>query len=115
MNIIVGVFLLGGLGSLLRYGVNVVAVNNLYAILLVNVVASFFLGVISAATGVSSPYKVIIIFGLLGSLSTFSSYALQVHQLLLEGQWLQATLVVTGNNALSILACYLGYKLVLNL
>lgn len=115
MNIIIGIFILGGVGSLLRYVFSIFLINNLYAILAVNIIASFFLGMLSLTVGLSSPYKIVIIFGLLGSLSTFSSYALQIHQLLLEGQWLQAGIVFTGNNLLSILACYLGYKLVLNL
>ncbi|MBE8221904.1 MAG: hypothetical protein HAW60_04155 [Bdellovibrionales bacterium] len=115
MNIIIGVFILGGLGSLIRYITSIFLINNLYAVLSVNIIASFFLGILSATVGLSSEYKIIIIFGLLGSLSTFSSYALQIHQLLLEGQFLQASLVFVGNNLLSIIACYLGYKLVLNL
>lgn len=115
INIVAGIFFLGGCGALLRYATLVVLVNNLYAILLLNVVASFLLGLLSASTGLSSPYKTIIIFGFLGSLSTFSSFALQMHQLFLEGQYIQASVIFISNNVLSILACYLGYKLLLNL
>lgn len=115
MNIVIGVFLLGGFGALLRYFISVFSGSNLYAVLLVNIVASFILGLLSSSIELSSFYKIIIVFGFLGSLSTFSSFALQVHQLLLAGQWVQATLIFTANNVLSILSCYLGYKIVLNL
>ncbi|MBE8162997.1 MAG: CrcB family protein [Bdellovibrionaceae bacterium] len=115
LNIVIGIFILGGLGAFFRYMVGAFFMHSMYGVLAVNVIASFFAGVLSFSTTLSSPYKLVIIFGLLGSFSTFSSYALQVHQLLLEGQWLRAGVVFIANNLLSILACYLGYKLALNL
>lgn len=115
LNIVIGIFLLGGCGALLRYAVSLFFGNNLYAVLVVNIVGSFCVGLLSSSLVLSPSYKIILMFGFLGSLSTFSNFALQIHQLLLGGQWLQATLIFMGNNVLSIFACYLGYRAILNL
>jgi len=81
--------------------------------LLVNLVGSFMAGAIySLAEGrflISPTARAIIFIGLLGGLTTFSSYGLQTFTLLRDGQIGLATLNVAVSNGLGLLMVWMGY------
>lgn len=85
MKTILAVMLGGGLGAILRYGVNIGAVRLLgtsfpWGTLFVNVTGSFFIGLLTAIFAIywqpSHEIKVFLITGLLGGFTTFSAFSL---------------------------------------
>ncbi len=86
-----------------------------WAVLLVNVVGSAVGGVIvglAASGGVSSDIRLILVSGLCGGLTTFSTWSVETIQLVHEGKWRVAALSVGLNLVLGIAAAATGYLLV---
>lgn len=82
-----------------------------WATFAVNVAACFALGLISASrSGCDGDNRLSLLLatGLLGSLSTFSSFSLEVLQALLEGARRQALLLQLGSVVAGLLAVALG-------
>ena len=108
---------LGALGVLLRYGLSQYMPPSSFSwpVLAVNVVGSFIAGVIFtmhiAPSEGPHPWASLVLIGVLGGLTTFSSYALDTVRLLESSAWSLALLNIGLNNFLSIGACYLGVKL----
>ena len=78
--------------------------------LLVNVLGSLAAGAIYTNQNPSN-IQTLVMVGLLGALTTFSSFSFQTIGLIQSGQWLPAGLNILTNNVLSLVACYLGTKL----
>lgn len=86
-----------------------------FGTLLVNVLGSFLMGVIYALgqmSHISPELKALIGIGLLGALTTFSTFSNETLLLLQEGDWLKATLNVVLNLSLCLFMVYLGQQLV---
>ena len=108
----------GALGVVARYGINSCAsawgLQIPYATVLINVMGSFLIGLLWAASQKSLPFaqldKVLMV-GFLGGFTTFSAYSLEGLQL-----WQQNTLggalYWVGTPILSIAAVYLGVSLI---
>lgn len=79
----------------------------------VNVLGCFIIGVFSGLTGpegllVTSPLvRQVVMVGVLGGFTTFSSFSLQTLALISSGQWLYAM----GNVALTVFLCLLATTL----
>jgi CrcB protein len=114
----------GALGSMARYGIGGIVSDRFgetfpWGTLVVNVSGSFiigFLGALTASEGkMSSQSRVVatqlLITGVCGGYTTFSSFSLQTLNLLRDREWLYAG----GNILLSVLLCmiavWLGYLL----
>jgi len=118
----------GALGSMARYGIGGLVSEKFvserygafpWGTLVVNVTGSFvigFLGAITAPGGKMTPQSRVfatqlLITGVCGGYTTFSSFSLQTLNLLREGEWLYAS----GNILLSVILCmiavWLGYLL----
>lgn len=84
--------------------------------LVVNVVGCFITGSVFYLTEerflVSPTVRSVILIGLLGGFTTFSSYGLQTFTLLREGEFGLAVLNVTFSNLLGLLLVWAGYTLV---
>lgn len=135
------VFIGGGLGSLARYLVNLLAIrlwppggtlgNNSMgggisslpwlqglpvATLMVNVLGSFVMGCVVSYANLrwSLPVnaKLFLTTGLLGGFTTFSAFSLEVWQMLDKGAWLQAVVYVGLSFTLAVAAVALGWILV---
>lgn len=106
---IILVFVGGAIGTALRYGAGLVGGDGLWPLLGVNVVGSFGLGWYVAmypTTGIhlSGFFAV----GLLGSLTTFSAFAVQTVLLADGGSWVGAIGWLGGSVVLGLTAAIAG-------
>lgn len=110
----------GAIGSMLRLAAGQAVATYRpgwpAATLLVNVVGSGLIGLWAAVLLrreelVGSPWDAAIRTGILGGLTTFSSFSLETLQLLQRSQYTTAALVALANVALSVLAAAGGYWL----
>ena len=110
----------GSIGAVLRYLISIFMIQVFgssfpFGTLLVNVLGSFLMGVIYALgqmSHISPELKALIGIGLLGALTTFSTFSNETLLLLQEGDWLKATLNVVLNLSLCLFMVYLGQQLV---
>jgi CrcB protein len=109
----------GFIGTGARYGLNGwIAVRYgetfPWGTLVVNVLGSFAVGIVYFACGPDSPWIVsattrqLLIVGLLGGFTTFSSFSIQTLNLLKDGSLIAASANVVGSVALGLLAVFAG-------
>jgi len=116
----------GAAGSMLRYAVKLLtpafeAQSSFpYATLLVNAVGSFFIGLLAAvfSTGMLASaddpwhrHRLLLMTGLLGGFTTFSSFALEIDELLRVQRPIAAAGYVVVSNLLCIGLAMIGYRL----
>lgn len=81
--------------------------------LAVNLIGSFFAGAMYHLANerflMSPTLRTIILFGLVGGFTTFSSYGLQTFTLLRDGEIGLATLNIAVSNVLGLLMVWMGY------
>lgn len=114
----------GALGSMARYGLGGIISEKTggtfpWGTLAINVTGSFVIGILGALTateGKMSPRSQVLatqllITGVCGGYTTFSSFSLQTLNLLRDGEWFYAA----GNILLSVMLCmvavWIGYML----
>jgi CrcB protein len=110
----------GSIGAIFRYLISIFMIQVFgssfpFGTLLVNVIGSFFMGVIYALgqmSHISPELKALIGVGLLGALTTFSTFSNETLLLLQAGNWLKAILNVVLNLSLCLFVVYLGQQLV---
>ena len=118
MPLIVWVALGGAAGASLRYGAMLAAAPLAsrfhgwpVATLLVNVLGSLVIGLLAVwlvNRPMDSALRPLLVVGLLGGFTTFSSFSLDTVLLLQRGELVLALLNVLGNVLICILACALG-------
>ncbi len=85
--------------------------------LFVNITGCFIIGLFAGLTAPSGFFQIspmtsqTIIIGVLGGYTTFSSFGLQTHRLLLDGRSLHAMLNILSSITLCLLAVWLGQLL----
>ena len=107
------VFLGGGFGASLRFGVNQIFAGSAFpaSTLIVNVVGSLALGVLwslSKGSLVSPTVMMFLGVGILGGFTTFSGYSLESLRLLEDKQHMFFLANVVSNNVLGFGFCALG-------
>lgn len=110
----------GSVGAVFRYLITIFMFQVFgssfpFGTLLVNVIGSFCMGVIFALgqlSHISPELKALIGVGLLGALTTFSTFSNETLLLLQQGYWLKAILNVVLNLSLCLFVVYLGQQLV---
>lgn len=120
MNNLILVALGGSIGAVFRYLISIFMIQVFgssfpFGTLLVNVLGSFLMGVIYALgqlSHISPELKALIGVGLLGALTTFSTFSNETLLLMQDGDWLKATLNVVLNLSLCLFMVYLGQQLV---
>ncbi len=107
----------GAVGASMRYAINIYMLKNYshhipLATVVVNLLGSFFAGVLFAVfvyTNISNSYKLILMTGLLGSLTTYSAFAIET-VLLVKSSWELAVLNIAINLFGSLLLAFIGFK-----
>ncbi|ABZ76773.1 CrcB protein [Shewanella halifaxensis HAW-EB4] len=120
MNNVLFVALGGSIGAVLRYLISLLMLQVFgsgfpFGTLVVNILGSFLMGVIFALGQVSelSPeIKAFIGVGMLGALTTFSTFSNESLLLMQEGELVKAVLNVVVNVGVCIFVVYLGQQLV---
>jgi CrcB protein len=112
---VVGIGLLGGFGALFRFLLDGAVASRVgrefpYGTLAVNVLGSVLLGIIVGAALSSDAYR-FAGTGLLGSFTTFSTWALESHRLGEDGQLGLAALNFALSLALGVAAVWAGRHL----
>lgn len=120
MNNVLFVALGGSIGAVFRYLISLLMLQVFgsgfpFGTLVVNILGSFLMGVIFALGQVSelSPeIKAFIGVGMLGALTTFSTFSNETLLLMQEGYLVKAVLNVVVNVGVCIFVVYLGQQLV---
>ena len=109
IKIAIAVALGGSLGALLRYCVGQMVIFP-FATLSVNIVGSFLIGLcyVFFDARLSSPFAAFLMLGILGGLTTFSSFSLDVFRLLDDGRLLFVISYVIMSVVGALLACFFG-------
>lgn len=107
----------GAVGAMGRYWVVTTVTGMMgrwipWGTLLANVAGSLLIGVayviLVERTQLDPQWRALIMVGLLGAFTTFSSFALEAVHLLQEGAWLRAVVYLLSSVILCILAAALG-------
>ncbi len=110
----------GGVAAVIRYLVSVAlarasdAEGFPWAVLVVNVVGSAVGGAalgLAQHAGISADLQLLILTGVCGGLTTFSTFSVETVQLVRVGRWRAAVLSVGLNLMVGLGACLLGYLL----
>src|SRR3954447_6175335 len=110
--------LAGLVGTLIRYGLSGFVARQYgetfpWGTLVVNLIGSFLAGAIYYLADerflISPTLRTVILIGLLGGLTTFSSYGLQTFTLLRDGEIGLATLNIAVSNVLGLFMVWIGY------
>ncbi len=107
----------GAIGTGVRYLTSILAVRWLggdfpYGTLVVNIVGSFLVGLIQQV-GLTSPLmsdttRLFLTVGIMGGLTTYSSFSYETLRLAQDGAWGQAWANVLGTTAVCLGVCFLG-------
>lgn len=117
----VAVLLGGALGSAARHGVNLMTARVLgdptpYATAAVNMIGSFAIGVLAGALTterltLTAAERTLLVTGILGGFTTFSSLMLDTFVLWQSGSVIKAIANLVGQFVVGCVLAYLGYKL----
>lgn len=117
----IAIFFGGGIGSVLRYGVQlmlherIVASSFPWATLTVNILGSFLIGLfyaISAKFNLSEEVRLFLTAGLCGGFTTFSTFNNDILLMLRQGDVLLATTYIIGSIVIGISVCLLGGSII---
>lgn len=106
--VLIGIALAGGLGSILRFAISKWSGTIPWGILTANAVASFIAGFAAIRFGSNDNWVAILVVGLAGGLSTFSSWAGAVGQMVATGRKAAPAFYTVLTLILSSTAAYLG-------
>ena len=117
--VVVVALLAGAVGAALRYAASTVLGRTRsrlpWAVLLVNVVGSLIGGIVIGLVqdgAIGTDARLILLSGLAGGLTTFSTFSAETVQLALAGRWRTAALSVAANLVLGVAAVVLGFAAV---
>ena len=107
-------------GGVLRYilSVGLSKLGRLWAfpigIMVINILGCFLIGVLygyfkSKAT-TDPVLPLLLMTGVLGGFTTFSTFSFETIQLLQQNEWLKAAFYVVGSVGLGVVVCYLGMR-----
>ena len=115
------VFIGGAVGSMWRYGWSVLFARRFgetfpFGTLAVNLVGSILIGVFAGLLPhlsnetVASTLQQLLMVGICGGLTTFSSFSLQTYILITNGRWLAALINIVLSTGLSFVCVALGWQ-----
>lgn len=109
----------GSIGSMVRYGITLLARSKAfpYATVSVNIIGSFIIGLVFAMSmkeqNLSANWKLFLATGICGGFTTFSAFSLENMNLLQDGKIGTALTYIIFSVVLGIAATFLGYQLVM--
>lgn len=107
----------GGLAAVARYLVSVVFSSDTrfpWAVLVVNAVGCTIGGIVlGLGTGLPAELHLVLLTGVVGGLTTFSTFSVETVQLVLDGRGRVAALNVAANLVVGLAVTALAYRLVL--
>jgi len=112
------VFLGGGLGSALRFGVGKLLISSTSkfptATFLVNMMGCLLIGLLIAFFSKSENnfYKLLLVTGFCGGFTTFSTFSNETILLLKNNQTVLAVIYILSSLIVGLLATFLGYLLI---
>lgn len=120
MTNIMFVALGGSIGAVFRYVISIFMIQLFgssfpFGTLLVNILGSFLMGIVFAlgqASHLSPEIKALVGVGMLGALTTFSTFSNETLLLMQEGLFVKAILNVLLNVIVCIFMVYVGQQLV---
>jgi fluoride exporter len=99
------------MGALIRFKILLMSGTH-WGTLLINFLGSLLIGFLAIYLQKFDPlYKTILLVAFLGSLTTFSSYSLDIVKLFEQGLIAKALLYALMSNTLCVAGCYLGWKI----
>ncbi|MBM7071899.1 fluoride efflux transporter CrcB [Shewanella sp. 202IG2-18] len=112
----------GAVGASLRYLISLFMIQVFgtgfpFGTLLVNIIGSFFMGIVYAFgehMHESHILKAFIGVGMLGALTTFSTFSNETLLLFQRGEWIQAFLNVLLNVGICLFMVYLGQQFIIS-
>lgn len=116
-KIFIAIFAGGGLGSVLRYAVQMLLHERIapytfpWSTLCVNIVGSFLIGLfyaLSSKFNLSEELRLFLTAGLCGGFTTFSTFSNDSLLMLRQGEWLPFVAYAAASVTLGIIACLGG-------
>ncbi|TPW17522.1 MAG: crcB [bacterium] len=110
----------GALGTLLRFLVGTAITRQTggafpWGTLAVNILGCFAIGLVAGWAerqgALSTVLRMTIVAGLLGGFTTFSSFGLELFQLLSSARWVPAAAYVMLSNGLGVAAVWAGFRI----
>ncbi len=122
MQIYLWIALGSALGGVGRYWCSGVIARHIgetfpWGTMTVNVVGSLLIGLLATVSDpdgrllMSSTMRQFVMIGVFGGFTTFSSFSLQVLNLVRDGQWAPASLYIGGSVAFCLIGVWLGHAL----
>lgn len=117
MQNVIAVFLGGGIGAVLRYltgvfAVRFLSVNLPVATFAVNIVGCFILGLLFAffidRPEINTSLKLALTAGFCGGLTTFSTFSLELFEMLKNAQYMQVFVYLILSLIIGLLAVWVG-------
>lgn len=117
MQNVIAVFLGGGIDAVLRYmtgffAVRFLSVNLPVATFAVNIVGCFILGLLFAffidRPEINTPLKLALTAGFCGGLTTFSTFSLELFEMLKNAQYMQVFVYLILSLIIGLLAVWIG-------
>jgi fluoride exporter len=113
---ITAVFVGGGLGAVVRYGLSGLLTRSSFPLgtLSVNLAGSFCIGLIIATLLLRSAapeWRLFLATGLMGGFTTFSAFALETVEMLNRAAWSSALFYVCASVLGCVLACFIGLRI----
>lgn len=117
MQALLLIFVGGGIGSLMRYGLgrwinNTIISHFPFGTFAVNLIGCFLIGFIIFYTEHDKEHvqqwRLLLVTGLCGGFTTFSSFSIENVQLMTDGRVMIALLYTLGSVCLGFIATYLG-------
>ncbi len=119
MRNIIAIAIGAALGANLRYAISVWANQRLgaifpYGTLMINLLGCFLIGVILSLANsriqLSEPMRLILVTGLLGGFTTFSSFGYETYSLINSGNWLAAIIYASTSMIVGLIAVLVGVE-----
>lgn len=117
MQNVIAVFLGGGIGAVMRFltgmlAVRFLSVNLPVATFAVNIVGCFILGLLYAffidRPEINTPLKLALTAGFCGGLTTFSTFSLEVFEMLKNAEFMQVLGYIAFSLIVGLLAVWIG-------